>query len=82
MDKKTFDLSSTVQMDPPDLKRLQLLLQGSISTQVRPPSFLLAREFLYEMDQSTSVCSLVARLNLALSLAVGKERKGLGHNLT
>ena len=39
MDKKMFDLSSTVQMDPPDLKRLQLLLQGSISTQARATNF-------------------------------------------
>ena len=39
MDKKMFDLSSTVQMDPPDLKRLQLLLQGSISTQARAKKF-------------------------------------------
>ena len=57
MDKKTFDLSSTVQMDPPDLKRLQLLLQGSISTQVRPPScrIFLWEGILYEMDQIVSV---------------------------
>ena len=34
MDKKTSDMSAVVKMDPPDLKGLQLLLQGSISTQV------------------------------------------------
>jgi len=34
MDNKTADLTATVQIDPPDLKRLQLLLQGAISTQV------------------------------------------------
>lgn len=34
MDKKTADMSAVVKMDPPDLKGLQLLLQGSISTQV------------------------------------------------
>ena len=34
MSKKTKDLAGVIQMDPPDLKRLQLLLQGSISTQV------------------------------------------------
>ena len=34
MDKKTRDLATVVKMDPPDLKRLQLLLAGSISTQV------------------------------------------------
>ena len=53
MDKKTFDLSSTVQMDPPDLKRLQLLLQGSISTQAREPSYTIfvGEGILYEMEQ-------------------------------
>ena len=34
MDKKTKDMTVVVKMDPPDLKRLQLLLGGSISTQV------------------------------------------------
>ena len=34
MDKKTANMSTVVKMDPPDLKGLQLLLQGSISTQV------------------------------------------------
>ena len=34
MDKKTKDLAVVVKMDPPDIKRLQLLLAGSISTQV------------------------------------------------
>jgi len=34
MDKKTKDLAIVVKMDPPDVKRLQLLLAGSISTQV------------------------------------------------
>ncbi len=34
MDKKTRDMALVVKMDPPDLKRLQLLLAGSISTQV------------------------------------------------
>ena len=34
MDKKTRDLATVVKMEPPDLKRLQLLLAGSISTQV------------------------------------------------
>ena len=34
MEKKTADIAAVVQMDPPDLKRLQLLLQGSISAQV------------------------------------------------
>lgn len=34
MDKKTSNMSAVVKMDPPDLKGLQLLLQGSISTQV------------------------------------------------
>ena len=34
MDKKTKDMAIVVKMDPPDLKRLQLLLAGSISTQV------------------------------------------------
>ena len=34
MSNKTRDLALVVKMDPPDLKRLQLLLGGSISTQV------------------------------------------------
>lgn len=34
MDKKTRDMAIVVKMEPPDLKRLQLLLGGSISTQV------------------------------------------------
>lgn len=34
MEKKTSDMSAVVKMDPPDLKGLQLLLQGSINTQV------------------------------------------------
>ena len=34
MDKKTREMAAVVKMDPPDLKRLQLLLAGSISTQV------------------------------------------------
>ena len=34
MDKKTRDIAEVVKMNPPDLKRLQLLLGGSISTQV------------------------------------------------
>ena len=34
MDKKTAHMSAVVKMEPPDLKGLQLLLQGSISTQV------------------------------------------------
>lgn len=34
MDKKTRDMAVVVKMDPPDVKRLQLLLAGSISTQV------------------------------------------------
>ncbi len=34
MDKKTKDIAAVVKMDPPDVKRLQLLLAGSISTQV------------------------------------------------
>ncbi len=34
MDKKTKDFALVLNMDPPDLKRIQLLLGGSISTQV------------------------------------------------
>lgn len=34
MDKKTRQIALVVKMEPPDLKRLQLLLAGSISTQV------------------------------------------------
>ncbi len=34
IDKKTRDMASVVKLEPPDLKRLQLLLAGSISTQV------------------------------------------------
>ena len=34
MDKKMRDMAAVVKMEPPDLKRLQLLLAGSISTQV------------------------------------------------
>ena len=34
MQKKTQDLEEQVQRSPPDLKRLQLLLQGCVSTQV------------------------------------------------
>ena len=81
MDEKTFDLSSTVQMDPPDLKRLQLLLQGSISTQVRPPSYTIfvGEGILYEMEQiECSVCSLAARPHLAFCcLLYGNEREGI-----
>ena len=34
MEKKNTDMNSVVRMEPPDLKRLQLLLGGSISAQV------------------------------------------------
>ena len=34
LDKKTGHMNAVVKMDPPDLKGLQLLLEGSISTQV------------------------------------------------
>ena len=34
MEKKNADMTTVVRMDPPDLKRLQLLLGGSISAQV------------------------------------------------
>ena len=34
MEKKNIDMNAVVRMDPPDLKRLQLLLGGSISAQV------------------------------------------------
>ena len=34
MEKKTAHMNTVVKMDPPDLKGLQLVLQGSISTQV------------------------------------------------
>ena len=34
MEKKTQDLAEVVRSNPPDPKKLQLLLQGSISAQV------------------------------------------------
>ena len=34
MEKKTQDLAEVVRSNPPDAKKLQLLLQGSISAQV------------------------------------------------
>jgi hypothetical protein len=34
IDKKTHEMALVVKLEPPDLKRLQLLLAGSISTQV------------------------------------------------
>ena len=34
LDKKTGHMNAVVKMDPPDLKGLQLLFEGSISTQV------------------------------------------------
>ncbi len=34
MEKKNADMTTVVRMDPPDLKRLQLLLGGSINAQV------------------------------------------------
>ena len=67
MDKKTFDLSSTVQMDPPDLKRLQLLLQGSISTQAREPSYtIFVGDYMRWTRLCLSICRLVARHQLAV----------------
>ena len=82
MDKKTFDLSSTVQMDPPDLKRLQLLLQGSISTQARAPScrIFVGEGILYEMDQIVSVrLQTCCQTPISCSpLAVGKRKGGPG----
>ena len=77
MDNKTFDLSSTVQMDPPDLKRLQLLLQGSISTQAREPSYTI---FVGEYMRWTRLClSVCCQTPIScLPLAVGKTKGGPG----
>ena len=35
IEKKTADMAGVVQLETPDIKKLQLLLQGSISTQAR-----------------------------------------------
>ena len=40
MEKKMNDLQDAIKKNPPDIKLLQLLLQGSISTQVQYSSYV------------------------------------------
>lgn len=47
MEKKTAHMSAVVKLDPPDLKGLQLVLQGSISTQVNQG----AQEYLVFLNE-------------------------------
>ncbi len=64
MEKKNADMNSVVRMDPPDLKRLQLLLGGTISTQVNQGVQEYA-QFLREPLVSTLPTEHVDRLKEA-----------------
>jgi len=60
MERKMNDLQDAIKKDPPDIKLLQLLLQGSISTQV-----CIEYSIPYTM-----------KVSLKKSLAVCVSRKG------
>ena len=76
MEKKNVDMNSVVRMDPPDLKRLQLLLGGSISAQVNQGVQEYAL-FLREPLVSTLPDEHVERLKDAYRWDTGPCREGI-----
>ena len=68
MQRKTSDLVAQVQRSPPDLKRLQLLLQGCVSTQVC--TYYYYDNLLAELLVGKISLYLVISFNCAISVCI------------